>query len=149
KRGHKAGEIALAFDKILMPWGEEPVAVSLTAAEDWNKEDKYKANDEGKINGGKRGEKTVNNVIRGGHLGALGGGVVVVARGPGVVGAGAIGMGALAGLLLTKGAEVKLAPGTLFRVKFAKPLTLPLARPSSQRSGADEFDRAIKNTNPN
>ena len=32
----------------------------------------------------------------------------------------------LAGLLLTKGKEVRLQPGAIFRIKFTKPLTLPV-----------------------
>jgi hypothetical protein len=144
KRGHKAGEMALAFEKVMMPWGVEPVTVVLTSADDWNSEDKYKASQEGKVNGGKRGEKTMDNVIRGGHLGALGAGVTVLSGGAGVAGAAAIGVGALGGLLITKGAEVRLAPGTLFRVKFAKPLTLPVVRPAEQRPGDDSFDRPVK-----
>ncbi len=144
KRGHKAGEMALAFEKVMMPWGAEPVSVVLTAADDYNNDDKYKATDEGKVNGGKRGEKTMDNVIRGGQLGALGAGVTVLSGGSGVAGAATIGAGALGGLLVTKGAEVKLPPGTLFRVKFAKSLTLPVVRPSGQRPGSDDFDRPAR-----
>jgi hypothetical protein len=37
----------------------------------------------------------------------------------------------LAGLFLTKGKEVLLAPGAVFRIKFVKPVTLPvISQPS-------------------
>ena len=144
KRGHKSGEMAIVFEKVMMPWGTEPVSVVLTSADDWNSDDKYKASEEGKVNGGKRGEKTMDNVIRGGQLGAMGAGVTVLSGGSGAAGAATLGAGALGGLLITKGAEVRLAPGTLFRVKFAKPLTLPVVRPASQRPGDDSFDRPMK-----
>ena len=29
KRGHKAGEMAIAFERVMMPWGAEPVSVVL------------------------------------------------------------------------------------------------------------------------
>lgn len=142
KRPHKSGEMAIAFERVGMPWGEEPVAVILTSADDWNNDDKLKANEEGKVNAGKKGEKTVDNVIRGTTLGGAGAGVILLSGGSGAAGAASLGAGALGGLMLTKGAEVRLAPGTLFRVKFAKPLTLPVVRQSIPQSG--EFDRPVR-----
>ena len=142
KRPHKSGEMAIAFERVAMPWGEEPVSVVLTSADDWNNDDKLKANDEGKVNGGKQGGKTVDNVIRGSSIGGVGAGVIVLSGGSGGVGAASLGAGAVGGLLMTKGAEVRLAPGTLFRVKFAKPLTIPVVR--SSRPQVDGFDRPTK-----
>jgi hypothetical protein len=34
----------------------------------------------------------------------------------------------LAGLLLTKGKEVRVEPGAVFRIKFDKPITLPIVQ---------------------
>ena len=50
--------------------------------------------------------------------------------GPGVLaaGGGAIAGGMLGGVLMTKGDDVRLNPGTMFRAKFVKPLTLPVVR---------------------
>ena len=110
RRGQKQGSIALAFEHIAMSWGDEPVAVVVTAVDDWDKNEKLSADSEGKVKGGHRGDKTAENVQRGGTIG----------------GAGALGGGLLVGLLLTKGGEVVVAPGAIFRVKFVKPLTLPV-----------------------
>ena len=142
KRPHKSGEMTIAFERADMPWGEEPVSVILTSADDWDNDDKLKANEEGKVNAGKQGEKTVDNVIRGTSLGGAGAGVILLSGGSGAAGAASLGAGAIGGLMLTKGAEVRLAPGTIFRVKFAKPLTLPVVRRSIPQ--ADDFDRQIK-----
>ena len=133
KRGQKGAEMTIIFDRVAMPWGEEPVAILITAIDDWGKDQKLKANPEGKVNGGRDGDKTTDNVIRGGMIGGAGAGTVILAgaaagSGPGVLGAGAaaIGAGMLGGLFLTKGNEVRLDPGVTFRVKFVKPMTLPV-----------------------
>ena len=103
------------------------------------------ANDEGQVKGGKRGEKTMDNVIRGSQVGAMGAGVILLSGGGGAAGAGVLGAGALGGLLMTKGSEVNLQPGTIFRVKFVKPLTLPV-RSTGTKPQSDNFDRAtVKN----
>jgi hypothetical protein len=133
RRGQKGAQMTIVFDRVAMPWGEEPVAILITAIDDWSRDRKLRANDEGKVNGGHDGDKTVDNVERGGVIGGAGAGTIILAgaaagSGPGVLGAGAaaIGAGMLGGLLLTKGSEVRLDPGVTFRVKFVKPMTLPV-----------------------
>ena len=132
KRAQKAATLALTFERVAMPWGEEPVSVILTAIDDWDKNEKLKADDEGKVNGGHHGDKTADNVFKGGGIGGAGAGVILLSGGPAAAGAGALGGGLLAGLLLTKGGEVTVAPGAVFRIKFVKPLTLPvISQPGS------------------
>ena len=133
KRGMKGAQMGIIFERFAMPWGEEPASVMLTAIDDWTNNEKLKANDEGKVKGDRNGGKASENVQRGGEIGAAGAGAVILGgaaagAGPGVyaAGAGAIGGGLLAGLLLTKGKEVRLQPGAVFRIKFTKPVTLPV-----------------------
>lgn len=140
-RPHKTGQIAIIFDRIAMPWGQEPISVTMTSVDDWDNDKKLKANDEGKVSGGKDGGKTVDNMVRGGSLGGATAGIILLSGGGGAAGAGALGGGLLGGVLLTKGAEVRLNPGTMFRLKFIKPLTLPVARSYGARPQGDEFDR--------
>ena len=128
KRGQKGGSIALAFEKLAMPWGDEAVSVVVTAVDDWDKNEKLNADSEGKVKGGHRGDATARNVERGGAIGGMGAGVVILSGGGAGVGAGALGGGLLAGLLMTKGGEVQVNPGAVFRVKFVKPVTLPIAQ---------------------
>lgn len=132
KRGQKGGSIAIAFEKLSMPWGDEAISVVVTAVDDWDKNEKLNADSEGKVKGGHRGDATARNVERGGAIGGAGAGVVILSGGGLGAGAGALGGGLLAGLLLTKGGEVVVNPGAVFRVKFVKPVTLPV----SQQSGA-------------
>ena len=160
RRGQKSGQMSIAFERITMPWGEEPVFVAITAIDDWERNEKLKADTEGKVNGGHRGEKTAENVERGGKIGGAGAGAVILTGtaaggvGPGVLAAGgaSIAGGLLAGLLLTKGGEVQVTPGAIFRVKFVKPLTLPVIqqpgatpRPIQQEEVKEpSFDRPKK-----
>lgn len=132
RRGQKGGSIAIAFEKLAMPWGDEAVSVVVTAVDDWDKNEKLNADSEGKVKGGHRGDATARNVERGGGIGGAGAGVVLLSGGGLGAGAGVLGGGLLAGLLLTKGGEVVVNPGAVFRVKFVKPVTLPV----SQQSGA-------------
>jgi hypothetical protein len=131
KRAEKSAQMIILFDKVAMPWGEEPVSLLITAVDDWRTNQKLKTNSEGKVDPGHNGDKTVDNVEKGGIIGIAGASAVVLSGGPGAAGAGLIGAGLLTGLVMTKGGEVKLDPGVSFRVKFVKPLTLPiLAEPA-------------------
>jgi hypothetical protein len=132
RRGQKSGSIGIAFERISMSWGDEQVSVVVTSLDDWDKNEKLNADSEGKVKAGKRGDATARNVERGGVIGGAGAGVVILSGGSYGAGAASLGGGLLAGLLLTKGGEVLVAPGAIFRVKFVKPLTLPVV----QQAGA-------------
>ena len=143
-RPHKEGQMSIIFERIAMPWGEEPISVVLTSVDDWSSDKKLKANDEGKVKGGKQGKETVDNMVRGGSLGGATAGIILLSGGGGAAGAAALGGGLLGGVLLTKGSEVRLQPGTQFRLKFIKTLTLPV-RSNGSSTPSDGFDRpAVK-----
>ncbi|HVG18895.1 MAG TPA: hypothetical protein VNI02_07565 [Blastocatellia bacterium] len=125
-RGQKNGKIAVIFEQIRMPWGDVPVAVGITAIDDWTNNEKMKADDEGQVKGSRSGKRTAENVERGGTIGAAGGLATVLLGGGGAAAGGAIAGGLLGGLLLTKGGDVRVAPGAVFRIKFVKALTLPV-----------------------
>ena len=148
KRGHKAATLALTFERIAMPWGEEPVSVVLTAIDDWDSNEKRKADDEGKVSGGHRGNKTAENVYRGGQIGGLGAAAVILSGGGLATGGAAIGGGLLGGLLLTKGGEVQVSPGAVFRIKFVKPVTFPVIQQPGSAPRPIQQD-SVKETDPN
>ena len=129
-RGQKNGQISIIFEQIRMSWGEVPVAVMLTAIDDWKNDEKMKANDEGKVNGSRSGERTAKNVERGATIGGAGALATVLMGGAGPAAGAAIGGGLLGGLLLTKGGDVRVSPGAVFRIKFVKPITLPVVQQS-------------------
>jgi hypothetical protein len=128
KRGQKGGSIAIAFERIALSWGEEAVSVVVTSVDDWDKNEKLNADSEGRVKGGHHGDETARNVERGGAIGGAGAGVVILSGGALGAGAASLGGGLLAGLLLTKGGEVVVNPGAIFRVKFVKPVTLPVVQ---------------------
>lgn len=128
KRPQKDGKIGIIFDRVALSWGQEPVSVSFTSIDDWDKDEKLKSDDEGKVEGNKKGKDTAENVMTGGAIGSAGAGVLILSGGGLGAGAASIGGGMLAGLLLTKGGEVSVKPGAMFRIRFDKPLTLPVVQ---------------------
>src|SRR6185369_5735495 len=135
------GNIAIAFERVSMPWGDEQVFIALAGIDDWDKNEKMKANDEGKVSGGHRGEKTAENVYRSAGIGGAATGVILLSGGGGAAGAATLGGSLLTGLLLTKGGEVMVNPGAVFRVKFVTPLTVPaVQQPGSRPRPIDQTD---------
>jgi hypothetical protein len=127
-RGQKNGKISIIFERIAMPWGEEPVSVAITAIDDWDNNEKMKTDDEGKVSGKRSGKRTAENTRTGGEIGTAAGlGTILVGGGATAGGIGILG-GLAGGLLLTKGGEVRVNPGAIFRIKFVKPLTLPVVQ---------------------
>jgi hypothetical protein len=125
-RGQKNGQIGIIFEQVTMPWGDVPVSISITAIDDWSHDEKMKANDEGKVSGTRSGERTAKNVERGATIGGAGALATVLLGGGGAAAGAALGGGLLGGLLLTKGGDVRVGPGAIFRIKFVKPVTLPV-----------------------
>src|SRR5262245_51531994 len=125
KRGQKSSHVSIIFDSVVLSDGVAPISAQVTAMEDWANEDKYKADSKGRMKGGHRGEKTVDNMHRGARLG-FGGSLVAllfggaVGAGPGVTlgiaGAG-LAAGMITGLFSTKGSEIRVKPGTVLRIK--------------------------------
>jgi hypothetical protein len=125
-RGQKNGKLSIIFERIIMPWGAEPVSVAITSIDDWDNDEKMKADDEGKVSGKRSGKRTAENTRTGGEIGTAAGiGTILVGGGATAGGIGILG-GLAGGLLLTKGGEVRVSPGAIFRVKFVKPITLPV-----------------------
>jgi hypothetical protein len=126
KRPQKEATMTVVFDTVRMPYGTEKVSVTIVAIDDYVHDDKLKSkDDEGKVGGGHSGGRTARNAGLGGALGGLGG-TIIGAAGGGLGGfAGGIGAGVLGGVLMTKGNDIKLEPGTVLRIKFERPVTLP------------------------
>ncbi|HEV2663576.1 MAG TPA: hypothetical protein VG324_01610, partial [Blastocatellia bacterium] len=126
KRPQKEASMTVVFDTMRMPYGTEKVSVTIVAIDDYANDEKLKSkNDEGKVGGGHSGGRTAKNAGRGGMLGGLGG-TIIAAAGGGLGGfAGGIGAGVLGGVLMTKGNDIKLEPGTVLRIKFERPVTVP------------------------
>jgi hypothetical protein len=126
KRPQKQATLTVVFETMRMPYGTEKISTVVTAIDDYANDEKYKSKgDEGKVGGGHSGGRTAKNAGIGGGLGSLGG-IIGGAAGGGIGAvAGAIGVGAVGGVLMTKGNDIKLAAGTVLRIKFERPVNLP------------------------
>lgn len=141
KRLQRTGNVSITFDRVVMPWGEEPVSVQVTSIDDWNENEKVRGNSNGKLKAGRQGDRTLRNAGRGGTVGAgvsllgllFGGAAGAGGRTLSGLGGAGIAVGAISGLLLTKGGEVRSSPGAILRIKFSKPFTTTLRQvPPSQ-----------------
>jgi hypothetical protein len=132
KRPQKGATMTVVFESMRMPYGTEKISTVVTAIDDYANDEKYRSKgEEGKVEGGKSGGKTVENTAKGAGIGGIGA-VIVGAAGGGLAGiATAIGVGAAGGVLMTKGNELRLQPGTILRVRFERALSIPvLAEPA-------------------
>ncbi|MBL8189563.1 MAG: hypothetical protein JNK38_16250 [Acidobacteria bacterium] len=126
KRPQKEATMTIVFETMRMSYGTEKIATVVTAIDDFANDEKMRAKDEeGKVGGGKSGSRTAKNAGIGGGLGSLGG-MIIGAAGGGVGGVvGGVGAGVLGGVLMTKGNDIKLAPGTILRIRFEHNVNLP------------------------
>lgn len=126
KRPQREATMTIVFETMRMSYGTEKIATVVTAIDDYANDEKMRAkNDEGKVGGGKSGSRTAKNAGIGGGIGSLGG-VIIGAAGGGIGGVvGGIGGGVLGGVLMTKGNDIKLAAGTILRVRFEHDVSLP------------------------
>src|ERR1044071_6778980 len=91
RRKMKSATMSIAFERVSMSWGDEPVFVELSGVDDWDKNEKLKANEEGKVSGGNSGKRTSENVSRGGTIGGAGAGVILLSGGNPGAGAASLG----------------------------------------------------------
>jgi len=129
-------ELYALISELTTNYGSEPIQVSIDAADDVTSDEKIRTDEEGKLKSNKDLGDDVEDATRGASLGSIGSTPVAIATGS--VGAAIAGpaAGAIAGLLLSRGKEVRLPVGTVFRMKFDKDLTLPAStaqvRPASR-----------------
>ena len=134
KRGQRSSHMSIDFDHVLTPSADVSIVAQVTAIDDWDSEASIKANSNGELKGGHRGEKSADNAHRGAQLGlaggfagaALGGAAGASGRLVLGIGAGGVALGLIGGLLLTKGSDIRVRPGAILRIKFLKPAVLPV-----------------------
>ena len=120
-------EVYALINELTTNYGSEPIQVSIDAADDVANDEKTLTDGEGKLKSNKDLGDDLEDVTRGASLGSLA--TVPVAIATDSVGAAIAGpaIGAIAGLLLSRGKEVRLPVGTVFRMKFDKELTVPVS----------------------
>ena len=124
------------INELTTNYGSEPIHVSIDAADDVANDEKIRTDEEGKLKSNNNLGDDLEDATRGASLGSLATTPVAIATDS--VGAAIAGpaVGAIAGLLLSRGKEVRLPVGTVFRMKFDKDLSVPVStaqvRPASR-----------------
>ena len=120
-------EVYALINELTTNYGSEPIHVSIDAADDVVNDEKIRTDEEGKLKSNNNLGDDLEDATRGASLGSLGTTPVAIATDS--VGAAIAGpaVGAIAGLLLSRGKEVRLPVGTVFRMKFDKDLTVPVS----------------------
>ncbi len=140
KRPLKGGMLHLSFDRIRFDNGLERKLVAIVqSAADFARDEKISSNGEGTMKGGKSGGDALKNVGTAAGIGGAAATIIILAGRNGAtspLGLGGIGGGSivgaasviggsmLVGILLTKGKEVRLDPGSIVRLKLERPLSV-------------------------
>ena len=128
-------EVYALINELTTSYGSEPIYVSIDAADDVADDEKIRTDEEGKLKSNKDLGDDLEDATKGASLGSLASTPVAIATGS--VGASIAGpaAGAIVGLLLSRGKEVRLPVGTVFRMKFDKELTVPVSTTQMRPSG--------------
>ena len=108
-------------------YGTEPIAVSVDAADviRENEDEKLRTDEEGKLKANRDIGHDLGKARQGASIGSMAS--VPIAITTGSLGAAIAGplAGAIVGILLTRGREIRLPAGTVFRMKFVQDVAIP------------------------
>lgn len=135
KRPLKGGRLHITFDRIRLEGSEQKIAAVLKSAADFTRDEKVKSDGEGTLKQGAGGGEVVDNVLTAASLGSVGvtiallGGLASsenggIGRGAAVGGLAVLGGSVAAGVLLTKGKEVRLDQSAVIRLKLVRPVSI-------------------------
>lgn len=121
RAAHQKGEIHIEFTRIVLADGTiEPLAVRVTRVGRWNRSNKIKATSPGDRNPMRDLYAVVQNAVVIGSVGAT----IAGSRGA-AAGAAAGTAITIAAVLLERGPDLDLPPGTMFQAELTQPLTVP------------------------
>jgi hypothetical protein len=132
----KGGQLHITFDRIRTDGSEQKISTSIKSASDFTRDEKIKSDSEGTLKEGVSGGQVVDNVLKASAIGSLGVTVAILSGlarsngGPGAFSGAAIGglagLGAsvVAGVLLTKGKEIRLDQSAIIRLKLVRPISI-------------------------
>ena len=106
-------------------YGTEAIAVSVDAADNVMEDEKLRADEEGKLKANRDIGHDLGKAQQGASIGSMAS--VPIAITTGSLGAAIAGpvAGAIVGILLTRGKEIRLPAGTVFRMKFVQDVAIP------------------------
>lgn len=127
-RSLKGGLLHISFDRIRLQDGlERKLTTIVQSASDYSRDEKVKTNGEGTLKGGKVGDTTlmraaapiaiptVTIAVYSGHYGLNGATGTLLGLGVAAI---------IGSVLLTKGKDIRLEPGSLVRLKLERPLSI-------------------------
>lgn len=134
----KGGMLHVSFDRVKLEDGiERKLSAVIQSASDFTRDEKVKSDGEGTLKGGKSGGDVAKNAMTGAAIGGAAATVVILSSadsnsngfsrfsGPGAkAGAAVLGASVVAGILLTKGKEVRLDKDSILRLKLERPLAV-------------------------
>jgi hypothetical protein len=126
-------EVYALINELVTSYGSEPIMVSIVTADDFANEEKIKTDEEGKLKSNQDLEDDFGKAAKGASLGSIATTPAAIATSNVEAAIAGPAAGAVAGLLLTRGKEIRLPVGTLFRMKFDKDLTLPISVTQTQK----------------
>jgi hypothetical protein len=136
KRPLKGGQLHLTFEKVRIDGQEQKLYSVIKSVSDFTRDDKFKGDSEGTLKGGADGGKVLDNVVKAGTLGGIGASIIILSsigrdggrRGIGsaaaIGGPAVLGGSIVAGILLTKGKEIRLDKDAIVRLKLEKALAI-------------------------
>ncbi|HKQ91889.1 MAG TPA: hypothetical protein VJZ77_14450 [Blastocatellia bacterium] len=131
----KGGQLHITFDRIRLEGSEQKIAAVLKSASDFTRDEKVKSDGEGTLKQGASGGDVLNNVLKATAIGQAGVTIALLGglassdgggfpRGAAIGGLAGMGASMAAGVLLTKGKEVRLDQSALIRLKLVKPVSI-------------------------
>jgi hypothetical protein len=132
KRTLKGGQLQVTFDRVQINGQERRLYSIVDSASNFRRDQKFEGDSEGTLKSGKNGNEVLGNITRGATIGMIGATIAILSsvdRGRisatgGAVGAAMIGGGVAAGVLLSKGQEIRLDPDTMLRLKLERELAV-------------------------
>lgn len=133
----KGGLLQLTFEQIKWDGDTRRLVATVDSASEFARDEKFKSDSEGTLQGGKSGEQVLKNVMMAGAVGGMAASVVILASADrnayshyglshvgSVGGASIIGGSMVAGVLFSKGKDVRLDSGAVVRLKLARSLAV-------------------------
>jgi hypothetical protein len=128
----KGGQLQVTFDRVKIDGQERKLFAITKSASNFFRDEKVKGDGEGTLKGGAGGGEVLENVRTAATLGGIGATIVIlsgidnggIGGGSAAAGAGVLGGSVAAGVLLSKGKEIRLDPGTVIRLKLEKQLVV-------------------------
>jgi hypothetical protein len=113
-------EMMVLIDKLVTDTGYKQVVVSIVTADDSVQDEKVKADEEGKLKANRDTGGDVDKALKGAGVGSIATVPVAIATGSPAAAIAGPAVGALVGILFTRGKEIRLPAGTILRMKFDK-----------------------------